>query len=132
MQWFTSGGALAVLAFVMWWLISKFIPEERSVFSATIKEIQAVHAQAMNESRKDFLAALQRTEDFGKERDKALVQALENHTIAITSLANLVKDHDTSMKIAHAVELQNRRTTERVVEDIGMVGRTARAAGVAG
>lgn len=105
---------MAVTAFVVWWLLAKFIPQQ-----------QVIYANAMEGARKDYLTALQSEREFSKEREQATVKVLTELVAEVKSLSNVVHEHDTAMKLAHAIELQSRPKLDQVKKDLSSVAHTA-------
>lgn len=112
LNYFVQGGSFSVVAFVVYWILAKFIPEMTARFVATQEQSRKDYLDAIGSQRKDFQNELAVQRQFNKDSESITISSLKELIVAVKETGVLIAQHDKDMKLAHAVELLNKKRLE--------------------
>ena len=101
LQFVINGGALVIVAAVIYYVFTKSTPDLISTFTGELRTQREAHNSEMRLARESFLAALQEQRSDFREELATKRESVARLAQTIEKLSEIMVDHDRAMRAAH-------------------------------
>ena len=107
LQFVINGGALVIVAAVIYYVFTKSTPDLIATFTGELRTQRDAHNTEMRLARESFLTALQQQRSDFREELAAKRESVASLAQTIEMLSEIMVDHDRAMRAAHDHEVRN-------------------------
>src|SRR5690349_21840986 len=107
LQFVVNGGALVIVAGVIYYVFTKSTPDLINTFTGEIRTQREAHNAELRGARESFLEALRQQRGDFREELAAKREAIARLAETIERLTSVVLDHDRAMRAAHQQEVKD-------------------------